>query len=268
VALWGDLNERVAKETAEQIKDELQALPEVSQVSIGGVRDYEIAIELSEEKMRTWGLTFDQISRALSSGSVNLSGGTLRTKGEEVDIKAVGRKYTGEEFAKIVVLAKPTGEIITLGQIATIRDAFTEDAVIARFNGKPAAMIGVFKTDMEDAITVAKATRKYVEQKAATLPDGVHLTAWNDFSTTIESQIDILVSNGLQGLALVILVMWLFLGTQLSLWVSVGIPVAVSGGLVAIYFTGGSLNIMSLLGPAWPRPSTACGKLASRFSRA
>ena len=248
VALWGDLTERIAKETAEQIKDELQAIPEISQVSISGVRDYEIAIELSEEKMRTWGLTFDQISRALSTGSVNLSGGTLRTKGEEIDIKAVGRKYTGEEFAKIVVLAKPTGEIITLDQIATIRDAFTEDAVVARFNGKPAVMIGVFKTDMEDAITVAKATREYVEQKANTLPDGVHLTAWNDFSTTIESQIDILVSNGLQGLALVILVMWLFLGTQLSLWVSVGIPVAVSGGLLAIYFTGGSLNIMSLLG--------------------
>ncbi len=248
VALWGDLTERVAKETAEQIKDELQALPEISQVSVSGVRDYEIAIELSEEKMRQWGLTFDDVSSALQAGSVNLSGGTLRTKGEEIDIKAEGRKYTGEEFSEIVVLAKPTGEIITLDQIARIRDTFTEDAVIARFNGQPAVMIGVFKTETEDSIRVARATREYVKERAQTLPPGLHLTPWNDDSTTIEHQLDILIENGLQGLVLVIFTMWVFMGFRLSFWVAMGIPVAISGALTFLYLTGGSLNIMTLLG--------------------
>ncbi len=247
VALWGDISERIGKETAEEIKDELQALPEISQVSVSGVRDYEIAIELSEEKMRQWGLTFDQVSNALRQGSVNLSGGKIRTKGEEIDIKAFGRKYTGEEFSKIVVVAKPTGEIITLDQIATIRDTFTEDNIIARFNGQPAVMIGVFKTDNEDSIRIAEATRRYVEQKALTLPAGVHLTAWNDFSQTIDRQIGILVENGLQGLFLVIFTMWVFMGFRLSFWVSMGIPVAISGALVYLFLTGGSLNMMTLL---------------------
>ncbi len=249
VALWGTgLTERIAKETAEEIKDELQALPEISQVSVSGVRDYEIAIELSEEKMRQWGLTFDDVSRALQAGSVNLSGGTLRTKGEEIDIKAEGRKYTGEEFSKIVVVAKPTGEIITLDQIAQIRDTFTEDDVIARFNGEPAVMIGVFKTDTEDSIRVAKATHEYVKKRAQSLPLGLHLTPWNDDSTTIEHQLDILIENGLQGLVLVIFTMWVFMGFRLSFWVAMGIPVAVSGALTFLYLTGGSLNIMTLLG--------------------
>jgi len=248
VALWGDLTERVAKETAEQIKDELQALPEISQVSVSGVRDYEIAVELSEEKMRQWGLTFDDVSRALRAGSVNLSGGTLRTKGEEIDIKAEGRKYTGEEFADIVVVAKPTGEIITLDQIAKIRDTFTEDSVIARFNGQPAVMIGVFKTDTEDSIEVARATREYVSRRAQTLPQGLHLTPWNDDSTAIRDQLSILIWNGLQGLVLVVFTMWVFMGFRLSFWVAMGIPVALSGALTFLYLSGGSLNIVSLLG--------------------
>jgi len=248
IALWGNITERIGKETAERIKDELQALPDISQVSVSGVREYEIAIELSEEKMRQWGLSFEQIRQALQTGSVNLSGGTLRTKGEEIDIKAVGRKYTGEEFAKIVVLAKPTGEIITLDQVATIRDSFTEDSIIARFNGEPAVMIGVFKTDNEDAIRVAAAARDYVAEKAPTLPAGVHLTAWNDSTENINSQLRILISNGLQGLIIVVVILWLFLDTRLAFWAALGIPIGISGALIVLYLTGNSLNTMTLLG--------------------
>lgn len=248
VSLWGDLTERVGKEFAEEIKDELQAQPSISQVSISGVRDYEIAIELSEERMRQYNLTFDQVADALREGSVNLSGGTLRTKGEKIEIKAQGRKYTGEEFSKIVVLARPTGQIIRLGDIATVRDAFTEDDVVARFNGKPCVMIGVFKTEDEDIIAVAKAARDYVARKAPTLPEGIHLTAWNDTSVNVNSQIDILLKNGFYGLLIVVVMLWLFMDTRLSFWVAMGIPISISGALIILSFAGGTLNIMSLLG--------------------
>lgn len=248
VALWGDLTERVGKELAETIKDELQAQPEISQVSISGVRDYEIAIELSEERMRQYDLTFEQVAEALRAGSVNLSGGTLRTKGEKIEIKAQGRKYTGAEFAKIVVLARPTGEIITLDEIATIRDAFTEDEVVARFNGKPCVMIGVFKTEDEDAIKVAEAARAYVEKRAPTLPEGIQLTAWNDTTVSINSQVNLLLKNGFFGLLIVLVMLWLFMSTRLSFWVAMGIPISIAGALIILSFAGGSLNIMSLLG--------------------
>jgi len=248
VALWGDITERSGKELAERIKDELQALPEISQVSVSGVRDYEISIELSEEKLRQFGLSFQQVADAVRRSSVNLSGGTLRTKGEEIDIKAVGRKYTGGEFATLVVLAKPTGEIVTLDQIATIRDAFTEDDVLTRFNGQPAVTIGVFKTEDEDAIKVAKATKRYVEERAKTLPQGIHLTAWSDASEDVQARLNLLFKNGTQGFILVVLVLLLFLDVRLSLWVSMGIPASLAGALVVLYFVGGSLNVMSLLG--------------------
>ncbi len=248
VALWGDITERAGKELAERIKDELQALPEISQVSVSGVRDYEISIELSEEKLRQYGLSFQAVTQAVRQGSVNLSGGTIRTTGEEIDIKAVGRKYTGDEFAKIVILAKPTGEIITLDKVATIRDAFTEDDVLTRFNGEPAVTIGVFKTEDEDAITVARAAHKYVEARDKTLPAGIHLTAWSDASEDVQARLNLMLKNGVQGLILVVLILLLFLDVRLSLWVAMGIPASLCGALVVLYFVGGSLNIMTLLG--------------------
>ncbi len=248
LSLWGDLTERSGKEFAERIKDELQALPEISQVSVSGVREYEISVELSEEKLRQYGLSFQQVADAVRLGSVNLSGGTLRTKGEEIDIKAVGRKYTGEEFAKIVVLAKPTGEIVTLDQIATIRDAFTENDVLTRFNGQPAVTIGVFKTEDEDAIKVARAARTFAEERAKTLPEGIHLTAWSDASEDVQARLNLLLKNGTQGFILVVIILLLFLDVRLSLWVAMGIPASLCGAMVVLFFVGGSLNVMSLLG--------------------
>src|SRR5690606_10338406 len=140
LTLWGDLDERTLKEWAERIKDELQNLPNVSQAAVFGTRDYEISIEASEERLREYGLSFAEVAAAVRRGSVNLSAGVMRTKGEEILLRTVGRKYTGEQFAEIVVMAGPGGELITLDRIATIRDGFAEDSIISSFNGERCAL--------------------------------------------------------------------------------------------------------------------------------
>ncbi len=248
LALWGDLDERTLKEWAERIKDELQNLPELSQAAIFGTRDYEISIEVSEERLREYGLRFDHVAAAVRRGSVNLSAGLMRTKGEEILLRTVGRKYTGEQFAEIVALAGPKGEVITLDQIATIRDGFTEDAIISTFNGEPCALIGVFKTREEDAVAIAHAVEKYVEEKSNVLPAGVHVTKWNDMSKMIDARINLLVTNGLFGLVLVFISLWLFLDLRLSFWVAMGIPISLCGALILMWGLGTSLNMISLFG--------------------
>jgi multidrug efflux pump subunit AcrB len=248
LTLWGDQPERVLKEFAEQLKDEIQALSEVSKVSISGTRDYEIAIEVSEEKLREYGLSFDEVSNFVQRGSLNLFGGTVRTRGEEIRLRTVGRAYRGEEFADIVVVARPNGQIIRLRDIATIRDEFTEDGIISRFNGSPAVLIGIFKTPEEDAIAIVDQVREFVEQKQKELPKGLYLTAWADQSEFIRARLDMLVRNGLVGLAIVFFSLWLFLELRLSFWVSMGIPISLSGGLFIMYLTGSTLNTISLFG--------------------
>ena len=248
LALWGDLDERTLKEWSEDIKDELQGLPELSQAAIFGTRDYEISIEVSEERLREYGLSFAEVAAAVRRGSVNLSAGVMRTKGEEILLRTVGRKYTGEQFAKIVVMAGPGGELITLDRIATVRDAFTEDAIISTFNGERCALIGVFKTREEDAIAISSAVEAYVREKQSVLPAGAHITKWNDVSKLIDARISLLLRNGAFGLTLVFISLWLFLDLRLSFWVAMGIPISLSGALILMWGIGTTLNMISLFG--------------------
>ncbi|MCP4691728.1 MAG: efflux RND transporter permease subunit, partial [Desulfobacterales bacterium] len=125
--LSGDMSERRVKEWAERVKDEIQQIPLVSQVETYGTRDYEISIEVSEERLREYGLTFDEVANAIRRSSLNLAGGTIRGPGEEIRVRTMGRKYTGEELASIVVMARPEGQIITLDRLAAVKDGFTED---------------------------------------------------------------------------------------------------------------------------------------------
>ena len=242
--LWGDLPERQLKEWAEQIKDELQRTPGISQVTIIGARSYEIAIEVSEERLQEYGLTFTDVSRAVRRGSLNLSGGVMRTKGEEIRVRTVGRKYTGKDFASIVVIASPDGEIITLDRLATINDGFTEDTISATFNGEPCVMVALFQTGNEDAIGIADAVRNFSDTKA--LPEGVHISTFLNMTTMIEARIRLLTRNGLIGLSLVFLLLWLFLDLRLSFWVAMGIPISLAGGMGLMWAIGGSINMISL----------------------
>ena len=247
VALSGEgISERTLKEWAESIKEELRTLPEVSQVQVLGARDYEISIEVSEQRLREYGLTFAQVSSAIRGNSLNLSGGTMRTAGEEIRLRTIGRKYTGEEISKIVVLARPDGEIITLDRIATVKDAFTEDPIVARFNGHPTATVAVLKTTDEDALAIDKAVKAYAERKQLELPEGIEINVWGTTADILQARIDLLVENGIQGLILVFVLLWLFLDFRLSFWVTMGIPTSILGTLALMYFIGETINMISL----------------------
>ncbi|RWX43493.1 AcrB/AcrD/AcrF family protein, partial [Candidatus Electrothrix marina] len=174
LALSGRMSEKQLKVQAERLKDEIRSLDGISQVDTFGTRDYEISIEVPEEQLRRYGLTFTQVAEAVRRSSINLHGGTLRTEEEEIRLRTVGRKYTGEELAEIIVRADASGELLPLGQLATIRDGFTEDPIISEVNGEPAAFVMVFKTEEEDAIHIADTVQEYVKDKQSLLPPGVH----------------------------------------------------------------------------------------------
>ena len=246
LALWGEQEEHILKEFAEEIKDEIQALPSVSQVEIRGTREYEIAIELSEEKLRQYGLSFSDVAQKVQGGSLNLSGGQLRTQGEEILLRTVGRKYTGEEFAQIIVVSTPQGDVVRLGDIADIRDGFSEDEIIARFNDHDAVMLYVSKTPEEDAIQIVGEVREYVDSLQARLPGGIQATLWSDQSRIINAGLNTLLWNGAIGLGIVFFSLWLFMEIRLSFWVTMGITISLAGGLFIMFLAGASLNQISL----------------------
>lgn len=249
LALWGDLPERQLKELAQQIREDLLALPEVSQVTLSGIRDYEVAIELSEQRLRQLNLTFAQVAAAVEQGSLNLPAGSIRTSSEEFKIRALGRRYWAEEFDDVVVVTRPNGATVYLRDIATIRDRFDDEAhSFARFNGEPAVNIVVEKTSSEDSIEIAEAVYKFVQEVKPTLPPTVELTPWFDNARLIQDRISLLTNNGVVGLGLVFLCLWFFLSLRLGFWVTLGIPISLGGAMVIMALTGQSINMISLFG--------------------
>ncbi|MGQ9669128.1 MAG: efflux RND transporter permease subunit [Desulfosoma sp.] len=246
VYLSGDMSEERLKEWAERVKDDLQALPEISQVETFGTRDYEIQIEVSEPTLRRYGLTFAQVADAVRRSNLNMAGGTIRTEGEEIRVRTMGRRYRGEELASLVLLATPDGAMIPLGRVARVVDGFTEDPIRASVNGQSAVMLIVFKTSQEDALAISSAVARYVERKSKETPDTLHIHILYDTTDMLRARIRLLLRNGLYGLALVLVLLWLFLDARLAFWAGMGIPVSIAGALGIIWGFGGTINMISL----------------------
>jgi multidrug efflux pump subunit AcrB len=248
LALTGDMPETRAKEWAERVKDALVQLPEISQVVVLGTRPYEIGIEVSESRLREYGLSFEHVVDAVRRSSVNLTGGTLRTEGEEIRIRTLGRKYTGSELASVVVIARPTGEIITLDRLGTVVDGFTEDPVIATVSGKRAVFLNVMKTSEEDTLKIARSVRQFVSKQTPLLPEGLGIEVIYDWSVMLTARINLLLKNGLIGLSFVFLLLWIFLDLRLSFWAGMGMPISVAGALGIMWAIGATINMISLFG--------------------
>lgn len=248
LALSGDMSERRLKEWAEELKNEIRHLPAVSQVEIFGTRDYEIDIEVSEQRLREYGLTFDAVVDAVNRSSLNLSGGTIRTRGEEIRIRTMGRKYTGDELSSVVVLADYSGRTVSLGRIATIKDGFSEETLAASVNGRPSLMIVVNKTNEEDILEISKQVHQFVEDKQTILPEEAELKILYDNTEKLQARLSLLTKNGIMGMLVVFILLWLFLNARLSFWAGMGIPVSIAGGLVLLWGYGGTVNMISLFG--------------------
>ncbi|MEM1057560.1 MAG: efflux RND transporter permease subunit [Bacteroidota bacterium] len=244
----GVADEQALKEIAMRIEGELSALDDVSYVETSDVRLYEISIEVPQSQLRQYGLSLTDISRAVSSGSLELSAGSIETSEEELRVRTLGRKTTGDEFEDLVVVGTRTGASVRLGDIAEIRDAFEDADLVTRYNGRPAAFVEVFRTSDESVLAVSDAVKSYVEALPASLPRGVAAEVWADNSKILSDRISLLLKNAAIGLLLVLIALTLFLDARLAFWTAVGIGITFVGALWILWLLGYSINQLSLFG--------------------
>jgi multidrug efflux pump subunit AcrB len=248
LVLHGPADEDVLREMAMEIRDELLAQPDISLVEIDGIRNYEIAIEVSEAALREYGLTLDLVADAVRRASLNLPGGSLRTSREQFKIEIRGRKYRAINYRDVVVVARENGTTVRLDQVARVRDTFNEDEAIGRYDGRPAVLIRIMRTSDQDILRMAANVRKYLEEKQRVMPSTMKLTVFTDFSKLMTDRLDLLVSNAKSGLILVFLCLWAFLSLRVSFWVALGIPTSFAFCGAVLYFTGQTLNMINLFG--------------------
>lgn len=248
LALYGDADDLTLKRYAEQIRNDLLDLDGVSTVEIRYTRPMEIAIEVSEFTLRQYGLTLDQIARAINRASLDMPGGTIRTEAGEILVRTRGQVYRGDEYANIVVQSFPDGTQLRLGDIATIKDGFEEGYLDARLNGKNAVVIEVLRMGDEDIVTAAKQVRNYYSQELVALPANLSLDIINDSAVATQERIGTVSMNAYTGLIMVMIILALFLRFKLAMWVAAGIPIAIAGALSVFPMVGLSISTLTVMG--------------------
>ena len=238
--------EKETREYGEKVRDDLLKIPTITQLEMAGVRDYEIAIEISQDTLRQYDLTINEISTAVANSSIDVSAGNLRTEGGDILLRSQGQAYRKDAFDEIVVKSNPDGSIILLGDIATVTDGFEETPVRARFNGKQAVFIDVYRIGQQSAIEVADAVKNYIEEQQEFLPEGFALSYWDDDSQIVKNRISTLASSAFQGSILVLLLLSLFLRPSIAFWVFIGIPISFMGAFIMMPFFGVTLNVVSI----------------------
>ena len=232
IAVSGDTDEFTLKSIAERVRDDLAALPGISLVEFASARPYEISIEVSEDTLRRHGLTFDDVSNAVRRSSLDLPGGSVRSESGEILLRTIGQAYRGAEFENLVLMARPDGTRLHLGDVATVVDGFAETDQFGRFDGKPTILVSVFRSGDQSDMEIARAVEGYMAQAEAGMPEGITLTVWMNQAEILIDRLSLMLRNGVMGFALVFVMLALFLELRLAFWVSLGIPISFLGTLM------------------------------------
>ena len=246
IAISGATDVFTLKAIAEQVRDELTVLPEITQVDIVSAPPYEISIEVSETALRRHGMTFDQVADAVRRSSLDLPGGSVRTDGGEILLRTIGQAYRGNEYEELVLWTRADGTRLRLGDVATVVDGFAETDQQARFDRDTTVMVSVFRTGDQSALDIAAAVNRYVDDMQAQVPQGISLTIWQDQAEILADRLTLMLRNGATGFVLVFIVLALFLQFRLAFWVSLGIPISFLGAIALMPTFDVSANVISL----------------------
>ena len=248
VAVIANTDEWSLRSFTDEIRNEIAALPGITKTRLSNVRPYELSIDVSEELLSKYGLTFDEVVQAVRASSLDLPGGSIKAQGGEILLRSLGQAYRGHEFEDLTLRSLADGTRIELGDIATIRDAFADQDIEAWFDGKSAAMIQIFRVGEQSAFEIVDEVLPYIERRQRTLPAGVSLVTWRNDVEILQGRLSLLLRNGLQGFILVFLSLALFLRFKLAFWVTLGIPFSFLGALWLLPTLAVSINIISLFG--------------------
>ncbi|MEQ1932065.1 MAG: efflux RND transporter permease subunit, partial [Parvularculaceae bacterium] len=247
IALYGDLSEKELNRLARELRNEAARLPGGSPlVSIFGALNEEVTIEVSEEALRRFGLTFDDVARAIRGASVTLSGGQVKTDTGNIQVAARNLADSQEDFEKIVIRQTPDGSQIRVSDVATVIDGFEDRKVRREVNGKPAVTIAIDAPEKLDIVKLSGAVNKWVEATNKRLNGKATLEIWFDTAEIYFARTQLVTQNAMMGIVLVLVLLVMFLRPTIALWVSWGIVVAFAASFILMPATGVSLNILSL----------------------
>lgn len=245
-ALYGEIDRLTLQREATQLRQELSKLPGLQLTSQISKLDEQVTIEISEEALRRYGLTFSEVSQAISGASVNLSAGTVETTAGNLQLRARNLANNADEFNNIIIRQTAQGGTVRVRDIANVIDGFAEDDFEAKYAGQPAAIFQVVSPDEMNITKSGEAIRQFEKDVRAKLPPDFNFSIWFDGSTMFDSRMELIGGNALTGMVLVLIILMLFLRPKVAIWVTIGIGAAFMGAIAIAPHIGITLNMISL----------------------
>ncbi|MGI9014239.1 MAG: efflux RND transporter permease subunit [Phycisphaerales bacterium] len=274
VSLYGQCDEETLKQGIRGIRDDLKTLPEMGEIAISGIRGYELRVDVNYGALLEHGISLPQVAGAIRGWMREVPGGSVRTDGGNINVRTLGVPETAAAIREIVVRAGADGQSLRVGDIAQVREDYVDVQLGRRFNGESAASLVVFKVGDQDAVSMAKMVRAYVDGRngkqfhatalehaigsprkkahelgansTAALPGA--LATHSDLARFIEQRLNLLSRNAFWGAVLVFALLLIFLNWRVALWVGVGLMTAVCGTLMLMHMTGVTLNLITMFG--------------------
>ena len=246
IQLYGDTSEGVLRELAEQVRDSLLAYPEITQVELRGVREYQIHVQIDQETLRRYDLTLAQVANRIRMSAIEIPGGTVETLGGDILLRVKERRDWAHEYADLPIISSPEGAIVRLSDIAQVTDDFQEADREAYYDGQRAIGLAVYRVGRETPIGISDATRAAMAQIEGQLPPGISWTINRDRAAIYRQRLHLLLRNACLGLILVLGLLGLFLEFKLAFWVTMGIPTAFLGAFLFLPHLGVTINMISM----------------------
>lgn len=249
LAIYGNADRRTLKKIGDSVRDKIASLPGGELAELNGVLEEQVSIEVSQEALRRFDLTFSEVASAIRLSSLNSSGGRIESATGDVQITARQLADSEEQFKNIIIRQTTEDGTVRVKDVATVIDGFASNKLTTTHNGEPSVFVMIPSPDIMDIVSYTAGFREFIEEandhENGVLPEGVQIGILWDDSEMFNARMDLITKSALLGAALVCLVLLLFLRPIVAFWVTIGIITAFGGGIMLLPYFGVSWNILS-----------------------
>ncbi|HCS54660.1 efflux RND transporter permease subunit [Rubinisphaera sp.] len=248
VGLYGDVDVWTLRKLAEQLRDQMTSHEQITQVELGRVPEYVTHIEIPRQTLREYGLTLPRVAEIIRSNSQDVAAGSVQTTAGEILLRVKARKQWAREFAEIEIVTARDGQVVTLGDIAIIRDGFEEVGFHSQFSKTPSVELNIYRVGSQSPIEIANAVEEIMADFESSLPPGVTWRIDSNNAEEFRRRLNLVIENGVMAVVIVLVILSLFLEFRLAFWVMMGMVVSFVGGILLLPLVDISINMISLFG--------------------
>ena len=247
IAITGSNVDRFRDSVADHLSDEIEDNEMVKDVRMSGFANRRFMINLDYQEMIEQHIGVDEVLAKVATRNVNIPGGTLKDIKTQSLVRVEGKIKNKEELENILVHSNFTEQSIYLKDIAHVQDDEEEITAKARYNGEEATLLIVSKKGGTDTIRLVNEVQKKLDQFKQLYGEKLSFNIYHNESTKVKDRLDVLASNAVSGLILVIVFLFIFLPGRIGMMTSLSLPLSVMATLGFMPMWGMNLNAITIL---------------------